>query len=261
MTVRGVGVKRLNLKSYFYFSDDFSNDVDTGSNLRVFDLYAEYKKVLFSTDLRLGRQFVFAGVGRGAIDGVRLSTNGREFGKLLLYAGTMAPATNPDQIDSWDESNIFGGELTAYYLLGSVMKFSFVRRSKKIEPFELNPERFIISIVNPSSLQQQAAGIDIARSVSDKMSLYLRGDFGIGEGAFEKDISMDRGEIVLTHNEPNSHYLTLELLNRKPLVYVNSFFSRFSSLLRRSNELSGLRFKSSRVRSTVGTRATYSAAN
>ena len=236
--LRGVGAKRLNLKSYFYFTDDFSSDANSASTLRIFDLYADYKKALFSSDIRIGRQFLFAGVGRGPIDGVRLSFNGRESGKLLLYAGTMAPATNPDRIDSWDESNIFGGELIAYYLLGNVMKFSFVRRLKKVEPFELIPERFNISSVNPSSLQRQAAGIDIARSLNDNISLYLRGDFGIGEGAFEKDISLERGEIVLTHSKPNSHYLTLELLNRKPLVYVNSFFSRFSSLLRRSNELS-----------------------
>ena len=238
MIFRDVGVKRLNVKSYFYLTDDFSSDLNTGSTLRIFDLYADYKKTLFSSDIRIGRQFVFAGVGRGPIDGIRLSFNSRENGKLLLYAGTMAPAVNPDNIDSWNESNIFGGELTAYYLLGNVMKFSFVRRSRKVEPFELSFPRFGISSLNPSSLQQQAAGINIARSLSDNMSLYLRGDFGIGEGALDKSVSMDRGEIALTHNKRNSHYLTLELLNRKPLVYVNSFFSNFSSLLRRSNELS-----------------------
>lgn len=236
--LRDVFTKRLNLKSYFYFTDDFSNDVNSGSTSRVFDLYADYKKTLFSSDIRIGRQFVFAGVNRGPIDGVRLSFNGRESGKLLLYAGTMAPVTNPDKVDSWNESNIFGGELTAYYLLGNVMKFSFVRRSRKVEPFKLAFPRLGISSVNPSSLQRQAAGIDIARSLSDNSSLYLRGDFGIGEGAFDKNISMDRGELVLTHSERNSHYLTLELLNRKPLVYANSFFSNFSALLRRSNELS-----------------------
>ena len=238
MIFRDVGVKRLNVKSYFYLTDDFSSDLNTGTTLRIFDLYADYKKTLFSSDIRIGRQFVFAGVGRGPIDGIRLSFNSRENGKLLLYAGTMAPAVNPDNIDSWNESNIFGGELTAYYLLGNVMKFSFVRRSRKVEPFELSFPRFGISSLNPSSLQQQAAGINIARSLSDNMSLYLRGDFGIGEGALDKSVSMDRGEIALTHNKRNSHYLTLELLNRKPLVYVNSFFSNFSSLLRRSNELS-----------------------
>ena len=222
------------MKSYFYLTDDFSNDLNTGSTLRIFDLYADYKKTLFSSDIRIGRQFVFAGVGRGPIDGVRLSLNGWKNGKLLLYAGTMAPAANPDNIDSWNESNIFGGELTAYYLLGNVMKFSFVRRSRKVEPFELSFPRFGISSLNQSSLQRQAAGINIARSLSDNMSLYLRGDFGIGEGAFDKSVSMDRGEIALTHNKRNSHYLTLEFLNRKPLVYVNSFFSNFSSLLRRS---------------------------
>ena len=238
--LRDVFTKRLNLKNYFYFTDDFSNDPKTGSTLRIFDLYAEYKKTLFSSDIRIGRQFVFAGVSRGPIDGVRLSFNGRGSGKLLLYAGTMAPVTNPDKVDSWNESNIFGGELTAYHLLGNVMKFSFVRRSRKIEPFpfELTFPSLGFSTLNPSSLQQQAVGIDIARSLSDNMSLYLRGDFGIGEGAFDKNISIGRGEIVLTHNKRNSHYLTLELLNRKPLVYVNSFFSNFSSLLRRSNELS-----------------------
>ena len=238
--LRDVFTKRLNLKNYFYFTDDFSNDLNTGSTLRIFDLYAEYKKTLFSSDIRIGRQFVFAGVGRGPIDGVRLSFNGRKSGKLLLYAGTMAPVTNPDKVDSWNESNIFGGELTAYHLLGNVMKFSFVRRSRKIEPFpfELTFPSLGFSTLNPSSLQQQAAGIDIARTLSDNMSLYLRGDFGIGEGAFDRNISIGRGEIVLTHNKRNSHYLTLELLNRKPLVYVNSFFSNFSSLLRRSNELS-----------------------
>ena len=238
MIFRDVGVKRLNVKSYFYLTDDFSSDLNTGTTLRIFDLYADYKKTLFSSDIRIGRQFVFAGVGRGPIDGIRLSFNSRENGKLLLYAGTMAPAVNPDNIDSWNESNIFGGELTAYYLLGNVMKFSFVRRSRKVEPFELSFPRFGISSLNPSSLQRQAAGINIARSLSDNMSLYLRGDFGIGEGALDKSVSMDRGEIALTHNKRNSHYLTLELLNRKPLVYVNSFFSNFSSLLRRSNELS-----------------------
>lgn len=188
--------------------------------------------------MRIGRQFLFAGVGRGPIDGLKLTYRGSDNGKLLLYAGTSAPLTDSEKIDRWNESHMFGGELTVYYLFGSVAKFSYMRRSKSVEPFELNPPRLGISSVNPTSLQRQAVGIDVTRELNDRMSLYLRTDLSVGDGVPDGTLALERSELIVTYNRPKSHYITAEFLNRRPLIYVNSFFSRFSRLLRRSNELS-----------------------
>lgn len=238
LTLRDVGIKRLKIKSYFYVTDDFSEAVEGGTYFKMYDLYAEYTRAFMATDVRFGRQFIFAGVGRGPMDGLRLTYKGWKKGKVRLYAGTLAPLSNPETVDDWNESHILGGELTIFQLLGNVLKLSFVRRSKNVEPYELDQPRLGISSINPISLQRQAAGFNLARNLNKEMSLFIRGDFSVGEGVVDGNIALERGEIVFTHSKPESHYLTLELSNRRPLVYVNSFFSRFTNLLRRSNDLS-----------------------
>ena len=238
LTLRDVGIKRLKIKSYFYVSDDFSEDTEGGTYFKMYDLYADYRRAFNFTDVRFGRQFIFAGVGRGPMDGLQLTYKGWKNGNVRLYAGTLAPLSNPETIDSWDESNIFGGELTIFRLMGNVLKLSFVRRSKNIDPFALDSPRLGISSINPISLQRQAAGFNLTRNINKNIDLFMRGDFSVGEGVIDENIALERGEIILTQSKPKSHYLTFELSNRRPLVYVNSFFSRFTNLLRRSSDLS-----------------------
>jgi len=113
-----------------------------------------------------------------------------------------------------------------------------VRRSKNIEPFELDQPRLGISSINPIPLQRQAAGFNLTRNIIKNIDLFVRGDFSVGEGVVDGNIALERGEIIFTHSKSESHYVTLEFSNRRPLVYVNSFFSRFTNLLRRSSDLS-----------------------
>ena len=238
MTLRDVGINRLKIKSYFYVSVDFSADIEGGTYFKMYDLYADYTRAFKATDVRLGRQFIFAGVGRGPMDGLRLIYKGWENRNLQLYAGTLAPLSNPETIDGWNESHIIGGELTIFRLMGNILKLSFVRRSKNVEPYDLDQPQLGIISVNPISLQRQAAGFNLTRNINKEMILFVRGDFSVGEGVVDGNIALERGEIVLTHSKSESQYFTLEVSNRRPLVYVNSFFSRFTKLLRRSNELS-----------------------
>ena len=238
LTLRDVGINRLMIKSYFYVSDDFSEEIEGGTYFKMYDLYADYTRAFRAIDARLGRQFIFAGVGRGPMDGLRFTYKGWGNGNLQLYAGSLAPISNPETIDGWNDSHIIGGELTIFRLMGNILKLSFVRRSKKVEPFELDQPRLGISSINPISLQRQAAGFNLTRDINKEMSLFVRGDFSVGEGVIDGNIALERGELVLTHSKPESQYFTLEVSNRRPLVYVNSFFSRFTKLLRRSNELS-----------------------
>jgi len=88
VTLRDVGIKRLKIKTYFYVSDDFSEDIEGGTYFKMYDLYADYTRAFKSTDIRLGRQFIFAGVGRGPMDGLQLTYKGWKNGNVRFYAGS-----------------------------------------------------------------------------------------------------------------------------------------------------------------------------
>ena len=127
--VKRLGHKDLSFHTYFRFSNDVASE---GFSLRnkLYNSYFEWKRLFNGKlDLSFGRQYVWAGVGNGTIDGGKIEIKLNGWGTIGTYAGTLATLRESWKIDSWAESHMMG----AYYknrLLGADYQFSWTRKSR-----------------------------------------------------------------------------------------------------------------------------------
>lgn len=91
---------------------DLSEKLATDPDFRVFGAYAEYQR-RNQLMIRVGRQFVSAGISGFTMDGGRIDLSPVRVVKLTAFAGgTPGPSFYKyDRIAQWDERNAMGGQL------------------------------------------------------------------------------------------------------------------------------------------------------
>ncbi len=111
------GAKNIGIPGLGFFirgrvASDISHKLASDPDFRVFGAYAEYKR-REQLSLRLGRQFVSAGVSGFTLDGGRIDLSPTGAFKLIGYAGGIPGPSfyDFDQITQWDQRNAFGGQL------------------------------------------------------------------------------------------------------------------------------------------------------
>ena len=130
---------RLSLQVYGFINTDLlANTVD---DPRIW-LYNAYLKYLgHFGQVRLGRQRVFAGVGFGTIDGIRLIGRVTRYAELDIFAGTQMPLTEGIGLDSWKDSHMFGVRLRTMRWERTRVSLSFVEKSRSRRVY-LQPGEF-----------------------------------------------------------------------------------------------------------------------
>ena len=240
LTLRGLGSPRLSfqtsLRSSLNILDRAGNDPSNRVRHALFRWAGE------SLTLTGGRQFVSAGVGIGTLDGGRASVRFRDFAKLDLYAGTLAPLGRSGLINSWDEGHMMGFHLLSSKIPRLTAGFSFYRRTKRVRPYfskagEIYPDSLWLDRtiqngtfqVRPNSLEQQMLGMDL-RHTFPSGSLYGRLDLSTSAG-----VEVRRGEVTLRYHVKG---LTLsgDYLYRTPWTPAYSIFSIFTQ--RANHEIS-----------------------
>lgn len=81
---------------------------DSRRRLALYNTYADWKGIAHRLDLRLGRQRIFAGVGRGTFDGARATVLLPHSISVLAYAGVAAPTDYSTQVRGWSKANMYG---------------------------------------------------------------------------------------------------------------------------------------------------------
>lgn len=112
-----MGNQNLSFHTYGTLSNDVTNQDIGDTRTRLYNAYVRYRSTRSRSDairydLRLGRQWVTAGVGSGTIDGLLIVTDRPGWGGITLFGGTLGIDTS-DQLrfDSLKESQRIGGDL------------------------------------------------------------------------------------------------------------------------------------------------------
>ncbi|MDH4223882.1 MAG: hypothetical protein OEV55_10140, partial [candidate division Zixibacteria bacterium] len=198
-----IGTEDLSFHTYFRSTTEFIHKNSTDPSTRIYNAYLDWKNIKKIMDLRLGRQFLYVGAGKGTMDGLRFDFRPARRLQLTGYAGFQLPQERWTSIDSWGKSHIFGGEVSTTYLRNTRLALSYVRKTR-----DKSEERHLI-------------GFNVSH-------LYRKFDF---YSQLYYDLVYKKVQ-NLTLRGAGSRlwgrlYSSLEYQFRRPSIYSNSIFSVF----------------------------------
>ncbi len=210
-------------------SDDFAAKIGTDPELRLSSLVLRVRHIADALDISLGRQFVFAGVGNGIIDGADLISTFLD-GKISAqaYGGYNIMET---RTLAWKKSlannSFFGAQITGNPLDNLLVGVSYMNRRREPDAFTVvrldslfNP--YLVTL-NSTPYVEEYASIDANYDVLPNVNVYGRGDYDIN---LER---LSRAELNARIGILTSLYFTADVLHREPRLAYNSIFAVFNS--------------------------------
>ncbi len=198
-----LGTKDLSFHTYFRSTTDLLHENSTDPSTKIYNAYLNWKNIKKVLDLRLGRQFLYAGVGNATMDGLRLDLKPKQKLQLTAYAGFQLPRYKWTKIDTWEKSHIFGGEISTTYLKNTRLAVSYVQKERE------------------KALEEHLIGINAAH-LYKKLDFYSQFYYNL---VYKKVQNLTlRGACSRLWDKL---YLSLEYQFRRPSIYSNSIFSVF----------------------------------
>jgi hypothetical protein len=198
-----IGTKNLSFHTYFRSTTDFLNENSTDPSTKIYNAYIDWKNIKKILDLKLGRQFLYVGVGNGTMDGFRFDLKPKVKVQLTGYVGFQLPKNRWTDIDTWDKSHIFGGELATTYLRDTRLAVSYVKKERGTGP------------------EQHLIGANATHQYC-KLTFFSQ---------FYYDLVYKKAQNFTLRGNGSSLwgklYLSAEYQYRRPSIYSNSIFSVF----------------------------------
>jgi hypothetical protein len=114
--------------------EDFANEIGRGFEYTLYNAYLKGSNLFGFMDMKLGRQYVYAGVGKGPLDGLLLKFKAGKKKEIQFtaYGGFNTPV-NYDFKEYGSLSNdFFAGASIGYYgMQGLVANLSYMDRHRK----------------------------------------------------------------------------------------------------------------------------------
>ena len=210
-------------------SNDFAANIGTDPELRLSTLVLKARRIADLIDVSLGRQFVFAGVGNGIIDGIDLRSSFLD-GKISVqaYGGYNVYQT---RTLSWRKNlidNAFAGaQVTGAPLENLLVGLSYMNRRREPDAFTVVKldslfDPYLVTMKN-TPYEEQYASIDANYGILPNVNVYGRGDYDLN---FER---LSRAELNGRVGILPSLSVTADFLHREPRLAYNSIFAVFNS--------------------------------
>ncbi len=211
----------------FQASNDFGTTIAADPELRISSLMVKGKNIGGLTEISVGRQFVYAGVGAGIIDGGLISA--KFFDDMIgitAYSGLNVIRTRDWNLNqSLAENSLSGALLTVAPIENGTIGVSFMNKYWKRSKFNVvradslfNPQTVVV-YSNPN--EEQYASMDLSYELHSSLSLYARSDYDVNT----EEIS--RTQFSAKYNLTKELNIGAEYLFRQPRVAFNSIFSVF----------------------------------
>lgn len=217
--------------------EDLINKVGRGFGYRLYNAYIKGSNLFNILDLKLGRQNIFAGTGRGTIDGLFLKFKAGKFKQyqFSLYGGVIAPYSyNFDKYPEIKNNYQFGAMLSYYGVKDLIVSLSYNNKKRNPESYKTfradsiyNLEERTISFDAPAT---QLAGLDFNYVILGKHNVFGKAYYNF---TMKK---LYRAEINLRAKLTNDINAFAEYLFREPQFNYNSIFWVFS--YRKNQEVS-----------------------
>lgn len=220
----------LGSKFGFNFNGQYSKDFGDGKDdeLRISQLTLKARRIADVADVSLGRQFVYAGVGSGFLDGglMKLSFMEGRVGAQAFGGYSLIDTRTFLFKNTGSDNGFFGGQISATPFNDVLVEFSYMKRSLKRDSFTLTK---FDSLFNPTvvvmyyqPVEEEMAGFDLRYDITNNTNVYLRTDYDMNNERVHRVEAS--GRVGLT----SSLSATAEYMYRMPRIQYNSIFSVFN---------------------------------
>jgi hypothetical protein len=220
-----VNKDKWSFNTLFQTDEDVINRIERGFHYRFYNLYVKGTNLFDHADLKFGRQYVFAGVGKGPIDGLHLKLKAGK-NKEYQLAGFGGYAANTDyefnKYPSLMDNYFIGGQFSYYGVKDLVVSASYSNKHHKPIPYTalrvdsaFNTQEVLIDLESPA---EQFAGLDFDYSYKLKHYFYGKIYYDINQRM------LYRGEINARVHVIDNLNLNAGYLYRQPQIAYNSIF-------------------------------------
>jgi hypothetical protein len=209
--------------------EDVVKKVGRGFHYRFYNLYVKGSNLFNVLDVKLGRQNVFAGTGKGTMDGLLLKVKAgknKEY-QLALYGGALAPYDY--EIKEYPEiknNRMFGAQFTYYGVKDLMVGVSYANKKRSVESYNafrldsaFNTSEREITFDGPA---EQLAGLDFNYTYMGMYNFYGKAYYDVTMKKFY------RGEFNVRASLKNGVRLSAGYIYREPHFVYNSIFWVFN---------------------------------
>ena len=125
-----VGTSGLSFHSYLRTLNNPRENASDRPSTKIYNLYLQYDKLFWQGNLRVGRQFLYSGVARGKMDGIKMDVTPVTGFSITGFLGTREPEGLSTKIDSWSSSNTWGARIRVDRITDTQVGWSFNQRSR-----------------------------------------------------------------------------------------------------------------------------------
>ena len=208
-------------------SNDFSSTIETDPELRVNSFLMKVKNIGGLVDVSAGRQFVYAGVGSGLIDG--LSGSAKFLDNTLAvtgYGGSNVIQSREIRKNYIGRNGLFGGQITYAPIEDGVVGLSYMNKRWERKPYTalrldslFNPYSIVI---NSRPNEEELASLDVEYQHEQEYTIQAKTDFDFRTEELSKIQTFARVGVMKELS------VTAEYIYRQPRVAYNSIFSVFN---------------------------------
>ncbi|HTR81197.1 MAG TPA: hypothetical protein VMM58_06155 [Bacteroidota bacterium] len=221
--------ERYSFNTNFQLSKDFGTVISTDPEMRLSSLTVKAREIADVADVSVGRQFVFAGVGNGLMDGVvaKASLFDRKVAVTAYGGYNVIQSRTIDLKRSFPDNALYGGQVTFEPVDNGIVGLSYMNRTRKPEPFTavradslFNP--YVIVIAYSPEVEEYAS-LDARYDFLNKVNVYGRSDYDLN---FSR---ISRAQVEANFGIVSSLSASADYLYRQPRVAYNSIFSVFNT--------------------------------
>ena len=216
----------------FQVANDFGTVINTDPELKLNQLIVRANNIAGAADVSLGRQFVFAGVGNGLIDGglAKAALWDRRVGVTVYVGYNVVQSRDIRLSKSFADNSLYGAQVTVTPVENGLVGISYMNRTRKPEPFSAIRPSTADSLFNPivviiahSPQEEQYTSLDARYSFDERAEVSGRLDYDMD---FER---LSRAQGFARVAVMPALTVSAEYIFREPRVAYNSIFSVFNT--------------------------------
>jgi len=220
-----VSSKKWSFNTFLQTDEDVVNKIGRGFGYRFYNLYVKGSNLFDNLlDLRIGRQFVAAGVYKGNTDGLYMKLklgNNKEY-QVIAYGGELTPLTYEfGKYPKLQDNYTFGGQFLYYGVRNLMLGLSYSMKNRKPDSYyALRADSLFNAnevLIETDSKADQLAGLDFNYSFLNKHNFYGKAYFDVNRqkfslGEFNTSILVNKNirfSADFTYREPQISYNTI----------------------------------------------------
>jgi hypothetical protein len=214
------------VSSFIQTDEDVVKKIDRGFSYRFYDATIKGTNLFNALDLKLGRQYISAGSGKGTIEGLNFKL---KFGKskeyqITGYGGYLTPLAYDFKGYNYKlKENFLTGGLFQYYGVKDLsVGLSYAMKQRALDPYytlradELFNTKTVY--IETESKAEQYGGIDVAYRLLKKHNFYAKAYYDINRMKFQK------GEFNANIAINDKLHFTAGYFYKVPQIAYNSIF-------------------------------------